>query len=106
MNLCDILNQKGRAVYTVSPRASLAEAVRLMVEQNCGSLVVCDNQTMVGILSERDILKAIVATQRPLDEIAIADRMTVVRRKRNPSPNRSLRVHLQPFPIHKNRSSP
>jgi CBS domain-containing protein len=76
MNLCDILNQKGRAVYTVSPRGSLAEAVRLMVEQNCGSLVVCDNDAMVGILSERDILRAIVGTERPLDDIPIAERMT------------------------------
>ena len=76
MNLWDILNQKGRAVYTASPRASLAEAVQLMVEQNCGSLVICQNDSMVGILSERDILRAIANAGRPLQDVSIEERMT------------------------------
>jgi CBS domain-containing protein len=76
MNLWDILNQKGRAVYTASPEGTLAEAVQLMVEQNCGSLVVCENDSMVGILSERDILRSIATAGRPLDEVLIAERMT------------------------------
>jgi CBS domain-containing protein len=76
MNLKDILDHKGRAVFTVSPRASLAEAVQIMVQHNCGSLVVCDQDGMVGILSERDILRAIAATKRPLDELLVEERMT------------------------------
>jgi CBS domain-containing protein len=76
MNLTDILNNKGRAVFTVPPTDSLASAVRAMVEHNCGSLVVCDNDEMVGILSERDILRSIAATDRPLDDVPIAERMT------------------------------
>jgi CBS domain-containing protein len=76
MNLADILNNKGRAVFTVPPTDSLASAVRTMVEHNCGSLVVCDNDQMVGILSERDILKSIATTDRPLDAVLIGERMT------------------------------
>ncbi len=76
MNLNDILHQKGRAVYTASPRAMLADAVQLMVEHNCGSLVVCDNEAMVGILSERDILRSIAESGRPLEEVSVAERMT------------------------------
>ena len=76
MNLWDILNQKGRAVYTASPRATLAEAVQMMVEQNCGSLVICENESMVGILSERDILRSIATAGRPLGDVLISERMT------------------------------
>ena len=76
MNLWDILNQKGRAVYTASPRGTLAEAVQMMVEQNCGSLVICENETMVGILSERDILRSIAAAGKPLEDVLISERMT------------------------------
>jgi CBS domain-containing protein len=76
MNLLDILNQKGREVFKASPRLTLAEAVQLMVEQNCGSLVVCEQDEMVGILSERDILRAIAARDRPLEEVLVSERMT------------------------------
>jgi len=74
MNLRDILQSKGHVVYTVSPRASLADAVQVMVEHNCGSLVVCDGDPMVGILSERDILRSL--SERPLEAVAVEERMT------------------------------
>lgn len=76
MNLRDILNQKGHAVFTVSPRAKLAGAVQVMVEHNVGSLVVCDNEAMVGILSERDILRAMAESGQALEQMVVGDRMT------------------------------
>lgn len=76
MNLRDILNQKGRDVFTVSPRAKLAGAVQVMVEHNVGSLVVCDNESMVGILSERDILRAMAESGQALEQMLVGDRMT------------------------------
>ncbi len=58
MNLQQILNAKGSNVYTTPPTASLTEAVSKLVQNRCGSLVVCIGDEMVGIISERDILRA------------------------------------------------
>lgn len=59
MKVSDLLKEKGGQVITVSPEASIFEAMRLLVENKIGSLVVRDDEgKLVGILSERDILKA------------------------------------------------
>ena len=58
MNLNVILREKGNAVFTTSPDNTLAEVVASLVEHNCGSLVVCDEGQVVGIITERDILRA------------------------------------------------
>ena len=76
MNLRDILQSKGDAVFTIAPADSLAEAVRVMVDHRCGSLVVGSSDQMVGIISERDILRALAEVKASLDSIPIADRMT------------------------------
>lgn len=76
MNLRDILNAKGFAVHTIQPSAMIADAVRLMVECRCGSLVVSESDKMVGIISERDILRTLAETPKSLDEIPISSRMT------------------------------
>ena len=76
MNLHDILSQKGSALFTVAPRAKLAEALQVMVQHNCGSLVVCENESMVGIISERDLLRALADSPQALNDMQVADRMT------------------------------
>ncbi len=55
-----ILKQKGADVETAHPEVSVAKAARRLTEKGIGSLVVCDTQgKVVGILSERDIIKGI-----------------------------------------------
>jgi CBS domain-containing protein len=55
-----ILYGKGRDVATIGPDASVAEAVALLREQNVGALVVVDDESRIaGILSERDIVRAL-----------------------------------------------
>jgi len=58
MRLNDILECKGRRVHTIGPEATLTDVVETLVRNNCGSLVVCDREQMIGIITERDILKA------------------------------------------------
>ena len=53
-------------MFTIGPRATLADVVSAMVEHNCGSLVVCEADKVVGIITERDILRACAAQNRPL----------------------------------------
>ena len=78
MTLHDILQTKGSEVFTTSPDTMLSEVVQLLVAHNCGSLIVLeddDPQRMVGIVTERDILRA-CAVRRPLNETPVEKGMT------------------------------
>jgi CBS domain-containing protein len=57
------------------PDDTLVEAARKMWEQQTGSLLVIDGEDLVGIVTERDILKA-VATGAPLDDTRISQVMS------------------------------
>lgn len=60
MLVADILRVKGRAVITVSPQESLRAIVTLFMEHRIGAVVVLDPSGRVeGILSERDIVRAV-----------------------------------------------
>jgi CBS domain-containing protein len=76
MQLREILKTKGTNVLTIAPTASLADVVKKLVENRCGSLVVCEGDSMVGIISERDILIAVAEVDEPLEAITVQRRMT------------------------------
>ena len=63
------------AAVTDRPDDTLAEAARKMWEQQTGSLVVTDGDELIGIVTERDVLKA-VATGVPLEDTRVSDAMT------------------------------
>ena len=76
MTLHEILNAKGRTVHTIVSHASLADVVDRLVEHNVGSLLVCDEGRLVGIITERDILRACAGRRGPLEEKSVAQHMT------------------------------
>ncbi len=79
MTLRSILHVKGKKVFTTVPLATLEHAVRAMVEHNCGSLVVClegDEERMVGIITERDILRSLASGKQQMSQITVAEVMT------------------------------
>ncbi|MGE3405481.1 MAG: CBS domain-containing protein [Pirellulales bacterium] len=79
MTLADILRNKGNNVLTIGPNATLDDVVQSLVQNNCGSLVVVEgnsNRRMLGIITERDILRACAAKKGPLDQIRVADVMS------------------------------
>jgi CBS domain-containing protein len=58
MKLLDVLNMKGRDVITASPEDTVLDAVRTLVSNKVGALVVVDDAgKLVGIITERDILR-------------------------------------------------
>lgn len=77
MKVREILCVKGSRIFSISPEASLSDVVRKLVQYNCGSLVVCtgDNR-MVGIITERDILRSCANPGVPLEQNKVADRMS------------------------------
>ena len=62
MNVEHILSDKGRQVETIAPQASLMEAARTLSEKRIGAVLVSDaGHPFLGILSERDIVRAVAA---------------------------------------------
>jgi CBS domain-containing protein len=55
-----ILERKGSAVFSVSPRATVAEAVAEMNRNRVGSVLVLENGRIAGIFTERDVLRRVV----------------------------------------------
>jgi CBS domain-containing protein len=76
MVIQQILETKGTQVHTVAPEASLREAAVAMMDHHCGSLVVLDHGRVVGIITERDLLRATAHSAQPLDEIPVETKMT------------------------------
>ena len=61
MKVTDILRVKGNTLYTASPDQLLADAVRTMSEMDIGSLVVMEHGDLVGMLTFREVINAVVA---------------------------------------------
>jgi CBS domain-containing protein len=60
MKVSDILRVKGNALFTVTPDTLLIDAVRTMAAEDIGSLVVMDQGALVGMLTFREVIGAIV----------------------------------------------
>jgi CBS domain-containing protein len=61
MKVSDILRVKGNTLYTVAPDQLLAEATTTMAELDIGSLVVMEHGDLVGMLTFREVIAAIVS---------------------------------------------
>lgn len=72
----DILQTKGNTVWTITPEASVFEALGTMAEKNVGALVVVQNDSVVGIISERDYARKVELKGRNSKELRVRDIMT------------------------------
>ncbi len=57
MRIADVLRNKGAAVRTIDPDATVRELLAGLAEQNIGAMVVVDTDGVVGIVSERDVVR-------------------------------------------------
>ncbi len=55
-----VLDAKGRDVHSVSPNASVFDALGLMAEKNIGAVLVLDAGKLIGIFSERDYARKVI----------------------------------------------
>ena len=67
--------KKSKGVFTISPSNTVAEALRLLARHNVGALVVVNDGQLVGIISERDIVRK-AADVSPLDQKRVDEVMT------------------------------
>ena len=75
MQVREILRIKGQALFTVSPRQSLANAIDTMAENDVGSLVAMAEGKMVGMLTFREILQAVRKHGGDLAKVTVGDVM-------------------------------
>jgi CBS domain-containing protein len=78
----DLLARKGPDVISVSPGDTVLEAAHVMNDKGIGGVVVMTGATLVGIFTERDIMRRVVAASRDpattlVSEVMTADPMTI-----------------------------
>ena len=61
MDVATILREKGDRTVALDPEATMAECAGVLARERIGAVLVCDGDTVAGILSERDIVRALAA---------------------------------------------
>ena len=77
MSVAAILQSKGNTIVSVLPETPLMEIVTTIASRRIGAVLVCNQPgELVGIVSERDVVKALAAKGAGLDALAARDVMT------------------------------
>ena len=72
----DILDRKGRQVFSVHPGDSVYRALEIMSDQRVGALMVIEDDRLVGVVSERDYARKIALRGRASRDTSVGDIMT------------------------------
>ncbi len=75
-NVGQILEEKGLHLLSVSPDATVFEALGVMAEKNVGALVVLEGERLAGIFSERDYARKIILLGKASKETLVREIMT------------------------------
>jgi CBS domain-containing protein len=74
--VAQILEGKGREVWSVSPATLVYNALRLMAEKNVGALVVLEGDELRGVFSERDYARKVILEGKSSREIPVKEIMS------------------------------
>ena len=72
----DVLEVKGRTVWSIDPESSVFDALGLMAEKEIGALVVLDGAHVAGIISERDYARKVILHGRASPTTLVKEIMT------------------------------
>ena len=75
MQVKEILRVKGSRLHSIEPSGRAADAVKLMAEQNLGSLVVLDQGRMAGVVTFHELLQALAKRGGSLGDLKVSDIM-------------------------------
>ena len=76
INVRQLLDRKGRQVFSIAPGAAVLEAIRLMAERHVGALLVMEGEALSGIVSERDYARKVILMGRSSADTPVRDIMT------------------------------
>ena len=72
----ELLKKKSGDIWSISPQASVYQALELMAQKEVGALLVIENGKLVGIFSERDYARKIILKGKASKETAVSELMT------------------------------
>ncbi len=75
-HVSDILSRKGNKYFAVSPSVTVLDALKLMAENNIGSVMVTDDDRYLGIVTERDYSRKVVLMGKNSNDTKVSDIMT------------------------------
>ena len=71
-----LLNNKKIAVWSISPHATVFEAIQMMADQNIGSVLVMRDGQLLGVLTERDYTRKVILRGRQSRQTLVEEIMT------------------------------
>jgi CBS domain-containing protein len=72
----NLLDSKGRDVLTVDPDTSVREAIEKMEDISAGTVVVMEGGAVVGMVSERDVIRKVVLQGQKVDKVKVRELMS------------------------------
>jgi CBS domain-containing protein len=75
-NVAEIVEQKGRMIYTTRPETSVLDATMKMNRERIGALVVMEGERVMGMFTERDVLRRVVGQGRRPEEVRVGEVMS------------------------------
>jgi CBS domain-containing protein len=72
----DVLNRKGREVFSIPPDASVSQAIETMADRHVGALLVIVGGRLTGIVSERDYARKVVLKGKSSKDTRVEEIMT------------------------------
>jgi len=72
----DMLRSRSRLLVTASATETVLDAIRRMNDEHVGSVLVMERLRLVGIFTERDVLRRVVGSRLPPDRTRLSDVMT------------------------------
>ncbi|MBV8306447.1 MAG: CBS domain-containing protein [Gammaproteobacteria bacterium] len=76
MSVRQMLDRKGREVFSIAPDAAVLEAIRMMADRHVGALLVMQGDNLSGIVSERDYARKVILKGRSSADTPVRDIMT------------------------------
>jgi len=72
----DMIRKKGSRVFSISPNATVFDALKMMSDHNSGALMIVDEKEVQGILTERDCVRKVDLLGRTARETRVGEIMT------------------------------
>jgi CBS domain-containing protein len=74
--ISDLLNHKGRHVWSLSPDATVYDAIDQMAQKSVGALLVMEDGQLIGIVSERDYARKVILVGKASRETLVREIMS------------------------------
>jgi CBS domain-containing protein len=71
--ISEILSHKGSQVWSISPEATVFDAIHLMADKNIGALLVTQDENLLGILTERDYTRKVALKGKSSKQTAVKE---------------------------------